>query len=283
MTDPGNPSQPRGASLMSKDEWWPVHITESAWLEHTPFVAWLVPNLKPKTIVELGTHRAVSYMAFCQANARAAIPAKCFAVDTWQGDDHAGKYSDSIFQDVQNLNRQYEGFSTLLRGRFGEALTQFQDGTVDLLHIDGFHTYEAVSQDFRSWLPKMSKRGVVLFHDTEVRDRDFGVWRLWAELSQRYPHFDFTHGHGLGLLVVGSDAPKEIRDLCRLTDDKAATEKLRKLFAERGREVTLYYEELPETKAATPWRAHPMRRFKRLFRRFLPAAIRGGFEKFRSR
>lgn len=283
MTDPGNPSQPRVASLMSKDEWWPVHITESAWLEHTPFVAWLVPNLEPKIIVELGTHRAVSYMAFCQANARVAIAAKCFAVDTWQGDDHAGKYSDSIFQDVQNLNRQYESFSTLLRGRFDEALTQFQDGTVDLLHIDGFHTYEAVSQDFRSWLPKMSKRGVVLFHDTEVRDRDFGVWRLWAELSQRYPHFDFTHGHGLGLLVVGSDAPKEIRDLCRLSDDKAATAKLRKLFAERGREVTLYYEELPETKAANPWRAHTMRRFKRLFRRFLPAAIRGGLEKFRTR
>jgi hypothetical protein len=222
-------------------------------------------------------------MAFCQANARLSIPAKCFAVDTWEGDAHAGRYAGSIFQDVKHLNQRYEAFSTLLRGTFDEALPQFQDGTVDLLHIDGFHTYEAVSKDFNSWLPKMSKRGVVLYHDTEVRDRDFGVWRLWAELSLRYPHFDFTHGHGLGLLVVGSDAPKEIHDLCRLTDDKAATAKLRKLFAERGREVALYYEELPETKAANPWRTHLMRRFKRLFRRFLPAAIRGGLGKFRAR
>ena len=283
MNDPGKTDILQNACFAKKEEWWPDHITESAWLEHTPFVAWLVPNLEPKIIVELGTHRAVSYMAFCQANARLSIPAKCFAVDTWEGDAHAGRYAGSIFQDVKHLNQRYEAFSTLLRGTFDEALPKFQDGTVDLLHIDGFHTYEAVSKDFNSWLPKMSKRGVVLFHDTEVRKGDFGVWRLWGELSQRYPHFDFSHGHGLGLLVVGSDAPREIHELCRLVDDNSKTAKLKKLFSQRGGEVTEYYQKKHEAELPKTLHARATRFIKRSIRGMVPLSIQKNLEKFRAR
>lgn len=205
---------------MDVKDWWPKHIVESAWLEHTPFAAWLISALQPRIMVELGTHRAVSYMAFCQASSKLSVPAKCFAVDTWKGDDHAGKYSESIFRDVQDLNQPYENFSTLVRSKFDEALSQFQDGSIDLLHIDGFHTYEAVSHDFNSWLPKMSQRGVVLFHDTAVHKKDFGVWRLWSELSEQHPHFHFSHGFGLGVLSVGANPCPLIQCLCALVSDQ---------------------------------------------------------------
>ena len=37
--------------------------------------------------------------------------------------------------------------------------------------------------------------------------------RLWAELRGRYPHFEFTHGHGLGIIGVGEDLPGPVREL----------------------------------------------------------------------
>lgn len=221
--------------------WWPEHIVKSAWLEHTPFAAWLIGAARPSTLVELGTHHAVSFMAFCQAARRLPVPPRCYAVDTWQGDGQAGAYGEEVFDSVQSLARKYEGLAELLRMRFDEALSRFPDGSVDILHIDGFHTYEAVSEDFRTWLPKMSHRGIVLFHDTEVRQRDFGVWRLWAEVSADRPSFSFLHGFGLGVLSVGEELPEAVAPLFAARGDAAAEARIRGLFATRGAAVQARY------------------------------------------
>ena len=42
-------------------------------------------------------------------------------------------------------------------------------------------------EDYRSWIPKLSDRAIVLFHDTRVRERNFGVWRLWSEIASTGP------------------------------------------------------------------------------------------------
>jgi hypothetical protein len=195
----------------------PAYVAPSAWTEHVPFALWVMDQINPRIFVELGTHYGMSYFAFCQAISAAGLSTKAFAVDTWQGDDHAGFYSEEVFDRVSGYNtNHYAGFSSLLRMTFAEAVAQFEDDSVDFLHIDGRHSYEDVKADFESWLPKLSNRAVVLFHDTEVRTRDFGVYRLWAELEEQYPSFNFLHGHGLGVLGVGKNLPKALKPLFSL-------------------------------------------------------------------
>jgi hypothetical protein len=208
----------------------PIHI--SAWHEHVSFGHWGVQALRPRIIVELGTHNGVSFASFCAAVRHYELPTRCFAVDTWEGDAHAGQYDEDVYLNLlQFVEGNFGSFATLMRCLFDEALERFANGSIDLLHIDGLHTYDAVKHDFESWLPKMSERGVIFFHDTDISSADFGVWKLWEEISPRYPHFKFTHSAGLGVLVVGPSQPRSILSLCAATNGEisAIQEKLQRL------------------------------------------------------
>lgn len=214
----------------------PRNTPESAWLGHIPFAAWLIEITRPELLVELGTHRGASYLAFCQAVQSCAAPTRCYAVDTWQGDEHAGEYGDEVFLPLLDYHqRNYADFSRLLRMRFEEAVEYFDDGTVDVLHIDGLHTYDAVRGDFETWKNKLSPRAVVLFHDINVRERDFGVWKYWNEIRTQYPSFAFTHTHGLGVLLVGPKQPKPLLDLCLLDTTNGEAVLGNRLFDQLGK------------------------------------------------
>ncbi|UUP18240.1 class I SAM-dependent methyltransferase [Nitratireductor thuwali] len=181
------------------------------WVGHIPFAFWIVDVMRPRRFVELGTHSGNSFCAFLQAADALSVAGEYFAVDHWHGDEQAGLYGEDVFNDLRRyVDTRYGLPSALLRMTFDQALTRFEDASIDLLHMDGLHTYEAVRHDFDSWLPKMSKRGVMLFHDTAVRERDFGVYRLFTELAQRYPSFEFFHSHGLGVVQTGTEGVPEL-------------------------------------------------------------------------
>jgi hypothetical protein len=187
----------------------------SAWHGHVSFAHWLITEAKPGVVVELGSHNGVSYAAFCNAVKKSHLPTKCFAIDTWKGDEHAGVYDESVYQNLKTFNdANFPEFSSLLRSFFEEAIPLFDDHSIDLLHIDGLHTYAAVKSDFQGWLTKLSDRAIVLFHDTVIRKDDFGVWELWEQLTKLYPSFSFGHSSGLGVLAVGKDQSKAVTDLC---------------------------------------------------------------------
>jgi hypothetical protein len=218
------------ASFM-QPEWYPP----SAWIEHAPFAFWIVDALRPRTFVELGSHYGYSFFAVCQAVDELRLATKCTAIDTWQGDDHAGFYSDRVFQLVKaHAEAKYPSFSKLLRMTFDEALPEFDDRSVDLLHIDGRHYYDDVKHDYETWARKVSDRGIVLFHDTQVFNRGFGVHRLWDEIRSKYPSFEFHHGHGLGVLGVGDKLPQPLNDFFRAGRDEQAAQDIRAAYARLG-------------------------------------------------
>ncbi|NTU58003.1 MAG: glycosyltransferase [Chlorobiaceae bacterium] len=212
----------------------------TSWVGHIPFAFWVIEAVKPSVFVELGTHTGNSYFAFCQSVYNNHLPTRCYAVDTWAGDEHAGYYDNAIYEDVLSYNEShYSGFSSLLRMTFDDALQHFSDKSIDLLHIDGFHTYEAVKHDFETWLPKISSRGIVLFHDINVKGRGFGVWKFWEEISARYPHIAFDQSYGLGVLVVGEEQHPAMVDICNLFQTLSGQYFIKAIVSRLGHTIAL--------------------------------------------
>jgi glycosyltransferase involved in cell wall biosynthesis len=241
-------TDPRWRYCLSRASFWqPEHFVPSTWHEHAPFAFWLTDALRPRIFVELGTHYGFSYFAFCQAVQRLGLTTRCYAVDTWQGDDHAGFYGEEVFRGVNEFHeRQYSGFSRLVRSTFDAAACHFGDSSVDLLHIDGRHAYDDVARDFATWLPKLSDRAVVLLHDINVRERQFGVWKFWCELQRRYPSFEFIHGHGLGVLQTGTAVTPAFRALFAGSASEQA--EIAKIYARLGRAAAISHR-LDQTRA----------------------------------
>lgn len=184
----------------------PERLTDiQSWHGLIPFAYYLTKNHQPKIFVELGTHKGDSYCSFCQAVEKFGVSCKCFAVDNWKGDDHSKQYSENIYSELSQYNELYTDFSTLIKSDFDEALDRFENGSIDLLHIDGFHTYDAVKNDFYTWKSKLSKSAIVLFHDICVKDPDFGVHKFWDEIKNDYPSFELRHSNGLGVLAYGQN------------------------------------------------------------------------------
>ena len=216
--------------------WTPDYVVESAWFEHAPFAFWLIEAGRPRVVVELGAHRGFSYCCFCQAIERLGLNAKAYAIGSWEGDGHADFYGEDIFQELSAHHERYASFSRLVRSTFGEALLHLEDGSVDLLHIDGLHSGEDIKQQFESWQPKLSSRGVVLLHGTH--DRQGGASQLWSRIKREYPSFEFLHGHGLGVIGAGPEQSDELLEFFALSSDGASARTVRDAYARLGDHVT---------------------------------------------
>jgi Methyltransferase domain len=101
----------------------PRRLKITAWSEHIPFALALIQMIKPRILVELGVHTGESYCAFCQAVDVLHLDTACYRVDTWCGDEHCGRYEDTVLQDLRSHHDPLYGrFSHLLRKTFDEAV-----------------------------------------------------------------------------------------------------------------------------------------------------------------
>jgi len=245
------------ASFM-RPRWFPP----TAWVQHAPFAYFVTEALRPQSYVELGSHYGYSFMAVCQAVEAYRLPTRCVAIDTWQGDEHAGFYEDRVYNAVKGeLDSHYPAFTAMMRMTFDEALPKFADGSIDLLHIDGRHFYDDARHDYETWQPKVAKAGIVMIHDTRVFERGFGVHRLWAEIADKYPSFEFHHGHGLGVAAVGGAVPEALAGLFEAARDPAVAADIRACYEHLGQALE------PDAKVGrqafkTGWKADAKRQAK---------------------
>lgn len=190
----------------------PNRLTQSIdWHGHLCFAAWLLEIVRPSTIVELGVFRGDSLSTFAQASRELGIDPAIMGVDTWAGDETTGKYTEEVYADLKDYFAANHPSVRLFRGFFDDALRTVPDGSVDVLHIDGSHIYEDVKHDYETWLPKMSEKGVILFHDIAVENGSFGTKRFWDEIRKDFPSITFDHSNGLGVLLCGQQQPEALR------------------------------------------------------------------------
>lgn len=226
-----------------------------SWSGHLAFASDLITATQPQLIVELGTHWGEAYFTFCQIVEEYGLSSLCYAVDHWLGDEHAGHYGEEVFEGVRQYNeRHYSQFSYLLRSSFDDAIPQFGDASIGLLHIDGLHTYEAASHDFRTWLPKVKPGGIILLHDICPKHEDFGVWRVWDEIKAEFPNtFEFHHSWGLGVVRKAGGTNSSPLLECLFSDSSSVREEMRRRYVIYASHLEHLLGNTPDvTREATP-------------------------------
>lgn len=172
------------------------------WEGHRDFAYDLLHFVRPARLVELGSQYGCSLFTFCQAVRDFKLNTEINAVDMWSGDIGAEMSGEEVYALVQKTAATYypEVKLHLFQMRFDQALPDFADESIDILHIDGGHTFEDVERDFTTWLPKLKENGIVLFHDV-YSPIDQGSCDHWEKTKKEYDcYFDFTHSCGLGIL-----------------------------------------------------------------------------------
>jgi predicted O-methyltransferase YrrM len=126
---------------------------------------------KDTVMVEIGCHRGVSTELF------AMHCKKIYAVDPWQ----EPKAQTAKLEFEERL-KGYDNIETIVDFS-ANACRLFDNESVDLVYIDGQHSYEAIKEDFHCWWPKIKIGGVISGHDN-VYTRD---WRPLGDHNREAP------------------------------------------------------------------------------------------------
>lgn len=210
--------------------WQPEYREASPWLEHLPFLFWLVEALRPHQAVGLGVD-SVAHFAVCQAASRLRLGTRCFMV--------GGHEAAEGQQDAEAIRAyaadHYATISQWLETTPTRAIDQFDEGSVDLLLLHVEADDNNVDYLLDRWLSKLSAQGVVVVPGVSRREPGCLVFRAFETLKERYPHFVFHHAGGLGIIAVGNELPALLKNLLGALDSAASTQVVQDVFARLGR------------------------------------------------
>ena len=181
------------------------------WREHIKFAQWIVKRKNPDIIVDLGVDYGYSTFSF-------GLPkiGKIYGIDSFEGDKHAGE-RDTYNYVIETQKKLELDHITFIKGYFDEV-AKIWDKPIDILHIDGLHTYEAIKNDFDTWSKFLKNGGIILMHDTCVQHADFGVYKFFDEI--KLPKLNFKVSHGLGVVTIDTKLLEEIRTEFKETLDE---------------------------------------------------------------
>ena len=179
-------------------------LGDSAWLLYG-----LARSLKPKVCVEIGSARGKSACAVGLALRRNG-GGKLYAIDphritNWNDTNSV----DSLAIITENLRKAGVTEQVEIVRQTSGAAAKGWDNKIDLIFIDGDHSYEGVKADWDLFLPHLNEFGVVVFHDTlwdlrpdpKIARADMGVPRFVDDLrAAGYPVITIDQNFGVSLV-----------------------------------------------------------------------------------
>jgi predicted O-methyltransferase YrrM len=177
----------------------------------------LVEQSNPRTIVEIGSAGGASSFLLASAMAEDGrllcvdLPSGPFGGVAPEGRARLWRSFARTGQRVELLEADSHDQATLARVR-----TLLAGRRVDVLFIDGDHTYAGVKQDHEMYSPLVREGGIVAFHDiVPGPESDVGgVPRFWPEVkspnAQEIVADWSQQGYGIGVSYVPSAAARSL-------------------------------------------------------------------------
>jgi hypothetical protein len=117
---------------------------------------------EPRRIVEIGFHLGYSALMFLAAIAESRRPGKVTSVDIAVQPE--GLHNISLQNGFAAWHEAIEGDAPSVAHRAAAAA----GGPIDLLLIDGDHSYEGCRRDYECYAPLLASDGLLLFHDNNI-------------------------------------------------------------------------------------------------------------------
>jgi predicted O-methyltransferase YrrM len=180
-----------------------------------------------KNILEIGTAKGGMFFALCQI---ASPTANIISLDMPGGAFGARGYVETE-GDIERMNAfgkpkqklhfiRQDSHKPVTLNRVNKVLGKEK---LDLLFIDGDHTYEGVKKDWEMYGPLVRDEGLVVFHDIVdhgVKFPDCKVDRFWNELKAQNETWEFIDHSGdvwggIGVLRKPAAKPERQRTIAR--------------------------------------------------------------------
>jgi len=165
----------------------------------------IVKRQKPKAFLEIGTRNGGTFFVLCRLSDPQAI---VISLDL-PGGQFGGGYTPFQVPVLWRMKKpgqqlhllRTDSHSAEAKLRTEQALNGSQ---LDLLFIDGDHTYDGVKKDFEMYSPLVKTGGLVVFHDiVDIPGPEFGVQRFWNEIKCGYQHQEIIENPKQGWGGIG--------------------------------------------------------------------------------
>jgi predicted O-methyltransferase YrrM len=166
----------------------------------------IVASQDPKTVLEIGTSTGGTLFALSKlVNPQSLI----ISIDL-PGGKFGGGYSGWRTQYYKSFATKRQSMKLVRQNSHSKSTLQkikniLAGRKLDLLFIDGDHTYLGVKRDFEIYSGLVRKGGIIAFHDIAVEPPESGceVHKFWAELKRQFPHKEIIENPNQGWAGIG--------------------------------------------------------------------------------